>query len=69
VWERKEQEMRDYLERPVAILSEVVNGEKRPLPLTVLRERAESQPALIDWMDVGGCGCFVDFEGQDEIPE
>ena len=69
VWERKEQEIADYLERPVSILSEVVNGEKRALPLTVLRERAESQPALIDWMDVGGCGCFVDFEGQDEIPE
>jgi hypothetical protein len=64
VWERKEQEVADYLGRPVSILSEVVNGEKRALPLHVLRERAESQPALIDWMDVGGCGCFVDFEDE-----
>jgi len=67
VWERKEQEMREFLGKPVAILTEVVDGEKTALPLKVLRKRAESQPALIDWMDVGGCGCFVDFEGQDEI--
>jgi hypothetical protein len=61
-WEAKEQEMRDYLGKDVAILSEVVDGIKRPLPLTVLRHRAEEQPFLIDDLDLGACGCFVQDE-------
>jgi hypothetical protein len=42
----------------VAILSDVVDGTKRPLTLTTLRERIEAgqQP---DMFDIGGCGCFV----------
>jgi hypothetical protein len=68
VWESKEKEMQEFLDRPVSILSEVIDGKKIPLPLTVLRQRAEMQPALIDRLDVGGCGCFVDYEGQDETP-
>lgn len=61
-WERQERGMQEHLEKPVTILSETVNGEKRPLPLTELRRRSESQPAMIDLLDVGGCGCFVQDE-------
>jgi hypothetical protein len=64
VWEQKEQEMRDFLGKDVAILSEVKNGVKKPLPLIELRLRAENQPQLIDEYDLGGCGCFLDFEGE-----
>jgi hypothetical protein len=37
----------------------MVNGIRKPLPLTVLRQRAEEQPFLIDDLDLGACGCFV----------
>lgn len=66
VWETKEQKMRDLL-GDVSILTEVVNGEKRKLPLTVLRNRVESQQPLFDELDFGGCGCFVDeMENENE---
>jgi hypothetical protein len=66
VWEQKEQEMRDFLGRDVAILSETKNGVKKPLPLIELRRRAEDQPQLIDEYDLGGCGCFVQFEDEED---
>jgi len=62
VWEQKEQEMQEYLGRPVAILKETQNGLTRPLPLIELRRRIDSAPQLIDDSDIGGCGCFVDRE-------
>jgi hypothetical protein len=64
VWEQKEQEMRDQTGKDISILREMVNGIRQPLPLTVLRERAQDQPFLIDELDLGACGCFVqdDFE-------
>lgn len=61
-WERQEKAMQEHLGRPVTILSETVNGEPRSLSLEQLRERSEAQPALIDLLDVGGCGCFVQDE-------
>lgn len=66
-WESKEQEMRDFLDKDVAILSEVVNGIKKPLPLVELRRRSEQSPKLIDEMDMGGCGCF--FEDHEDNSE
>lgn len=65
-WERQEITMQEFLGRPVTILNETVNGEKRSLSLTALRERSESQPALIDLLDIGGCGCFVQDESGGE---
>jgi 3'-phosphoadenosine 5'-phosphosulfate sulfotransferase (PAPS reductase)/FAD synthetase len=58
VWEKKEQEIRDYLGKDVSILTEVVKGTKKSLPLSELRRRAEISPMLIDETDIGGCGCF-----------
>ena len=66
-WEKQENLMAEFLDRPVSILSEMINGYKKPLPLHVLRQRSESQPSLIDVLDFGGCGCFVDYE--DDKPE
>lgn len=62
-WEQQEEKMQEHLGKPVTILSETIDGQKRPLSLKTLRQRSESQPALIDLLDVGGCGCFV----QDEL--
>jgi hypothetical protein len=61
-WEANEADVAAHLGKDVAILSETVNGQKRLLPLTVLRQRVESQPSLLDPDDWGGCGCFVDYE-------
>jgi len=60
MWEAKEQEVREYLDKDVAILSEVKNGIKKPLPLIELRRRVEDQPQLVDELDIGGCGCFFE---------
>jgi len=59
-WEAKEQEMREFLDKDVAILSEVVAGVKKPLPLIELRKRIEREPQQIDLFDIGGCGCFFE---------
>ena len=59
-WENKEQEMREFLGKDVAILSETVAGIKRPLPLIELRKRVETAPHQIDMFDIGACGCFFE---------
>ena len=61
-WEAEEQKMREFLDKDVAILSEVVAGVKRPLPLIELRRRAELEPQQIDMFDIGGCGCFFEAD-------
>jgi hypothetical protein len=65
VWEKKEQEIRDYLGKDVSILSETKNGIKKPLPLIELRRRVEDQPQLVDELDIGGCGCFFEEDERD----
>jgi hypothetical protein len=56
-WENGENELRADLGKDHAMMTEKVRGVKRPLPLTVLRERLESQPDLFDENDWGACGC------------
>lgn len=65
--EKKEQEMREYLGRDdISILTRIVNGEEQTLTLRQLREDWESglgmQMDLIDLLDIGGCGCFANYE-------
>ena len=60
VWEEKEQEVREHIGKDVSILTEMVKGEKRPLPLSELRSRIEAQPTIVDEYDIGGCGCFFE---------
>lgn len=59
VWEAKEKEVQEAIGTDSTILTYVERGEKKPLPLTVLRQREESSPSLFDDLDFGGCGCFV----------
>lgn len=58
-WERNEADIAAFLDKDVSILTEQVGGVRRNLPLTVLRQRVESQPSLLDEDDWGACGCFV----------
>lgn len=55
--EQEEEGFRAWIGRDVAMMAEVVNGEKRPLTLRTLRERIQAG-RQIDMFDFGGCGCF-----------
>lgn len=61
-WAEREAEVAAFLGKDVSILSEMKDGSKRNLPLTVLRSRNQRDPALIDSFDIGGCGCFIETE-------
>lgn len=58
-WEAKEQEVREYLDKDVAILRDRRGGTLTPLTLRAFRERHQGSPEETDLLDVGGCGCFV----------
>lgn len=66
--EAREQEFRDYIGKPVTILTEASkSGQKVGLTLRGYRERIESQGQLFalgedDEFDYGGCGCFTQGE-------
>lgn len=58
-WEAHELEMRAALGKPVSMLTDRrVDGKKKPLTLTVLRERVEAG-GQVDMFDIGGCGCAL----------
>lgn len=66
VWERNEQEVRDFLGKDVSILRDHRNGGV-PLTLRAFREREQENntpvPSLFDDdEEVGGCGCFTEYE-------
>lgn len=56
--EGKEQELREYLGKDVAILRDRTGGESKALTLKTLREREECLPMPLG-NDFGGCGCMV----------
>lgn len=59
-WERGEVELRAHLGKDVAICNDRRGGgPRRPLPLTLLRQRAQAGEET-DPDDIGGCGCFVE---------
>lgn len=57
--EAHESRLREHLGADVAILRDRAGGESAPLTLKRFRERIESQPAMFDALDFGGCGCFT----------
>ncbi|MBF4194613.1 hypothetical protein [Mycolicibacterium phlei] len=59
-WAAREQELREYLGKDVAILRDRRGGKVRPLTLYEFRDRVQKKPETIDANDIGGCGCFVD---------
>lgn len=58
--EQKEQELREYLGKDVAILRDRTGGTVKPLTLTEFRKRVEGASPTVEDADIGGCGCFVD---------
>jgi hypothetical protein len=63
--EEKEQEMRDFLGKEVAILKKTRKKVTTPLTLRELRLEHEAGSDQIDMFDIGGCGCFVDDEASE----
>lgn len=62
-YEAKEEEMREFLGKDVSILRRTRNGKRYNLTLRQLREELEAdRTEQIDFADVGGCGCFVDYD-------
>ena len=57
LWEKNEQEIRDYLGRDVSILRRMKNGIKYKLPLKQLRNEIDTL-SNSELCDIGGCGCF-----------
>lgn len=62
--ERKEQELLEFLERnDVSIMTRTVNGIDESVSLKQFREEWESGLGMqIDIYDIGGCGCFSNYE-------
>lgn len=57
--EKREQELREYLGKDVAILRDRRGGKTRPLTLKEFRERIEGGGEH-DRHDYGGCGCAIE---------
>jgi len=55
--EKKEQELRKYLDADVSILRDRRGGVARSLTLRELRKRHESGDKQLDFLEWGGCGC------------
>lgn len=66
--EALEQDLRDYLDKPVAMLRDRTRGQTTPLTLTGFREQVELSPELFDDEEWGGCGCFADHSDT-EVPD
>lgn len=58
--EKKEEEMRKYLGKNVAILKRQRKNKSFPYTLKQLREDIELKDKQIDIFDIGGCGCFIE---------
>lgn len=57
-WEQNEADLRAQLGE-VSILTDRRGGSRKPLPLSVLRQRLEGGEQ-VDPFEIGGCGCFSD---------
>ena len=55
--EAKEQELREYLDKDVAIMRDRSGGKSRPLTMREFRERLEADPTLFDPSEWGSCSC------------
>jgi hypothetical protein len=61
--ERKEQEMREYLDKDVSILRNRVGGAVKPLTLKEFREAKDPKELGLGFEDWSTCGCFIGEEG------
>ncbi len=67
-YEGKEQDMRYFLDRDVAVMAEVSEKMKKPLTMRTLRQRIE-KGGQVDMFEIGGCGCFSEESELDLLHE
>ncbi|MET9119968.1 hypothetical protein [Streptomyces sp. NPDC004528] len=60
--EQKEQNLRTFLGKDIAILRNRKGGTTKPLTLREFREQLQADQINVDPYDIGGCGCFVEEE-------
>jgi hypothetical protein len=61
--EAQEESLRQYLGKDVSILRRQRQGVKTPLTLRQLRDELQGGDASqVDMFDIGGCGCFVNYD-------
>ena len=64
--EAQEDDIRKHLKADVSMMTDRSGGGvKKPLTLRRLRERIEGN-GQVDLFEIGGCGCFVDAEEDDQ---
>ena len=56
--EGREQDLRRFLGKDVAILRDRRGGKTKPMTMRAFRERLERDAGAFDKFDWGGCGCF-----------
>ncbi len=59
LWETKEEDIRQHLEKNVSILKDRRGGQATPMSLREFRERLQAGDTDYDKSDWGGCGCFA----------
>jgi 3'-phosphoadenosine 5'-phosphosulfate sulfotransferase (PAPS reductase)/FAD synthetase len=59
LWEKKEEDIRQYLEKDISILKDGRGGKAKPMTLRAFRKRLEQDDTNYDKDDWGGCGCFA----------
>ena len=68
--ERKEQEIRELIGKDVSILRKQKNKVRFQYTLKDLREDWEKDNKTeIDLDDIGGCGCFVNYDEEEDLRE
>lgn len=67
-WEKREEEFRVFIGKPVAIMRDRTGGESTPLSLREFRSRMSTDPNDLD-DDWGSCNCMGDFSAEGEAHE
>jgi len=61
-WEKKEEEIRVFLDKDVTILRTKKGGVNRGMTLKEFRGKVEKKDKQLDLLDWGGCGCMTEYD-------
>lgn len=65
MWEEKEEEFRQWIDKDIAILKDRRGGQSKPMTLRAFRERIQADDTDFEKDDWGGCGCFAPLSQKD----
>jgi hypothetical protein len=64
--EKKEEEIREYLDADVAILRDRRGGKSKPMTLQTFRARLSEKDKNLNLLEWGGCDCFAPVNNEDK---